>query len=344
MKFGGLYDTIVEKNIPFFGSLEITTACNNNCVHCYNVGSDMMPPEMAKRCLDEAAELGTLFLNITGGEPMLHKDIWDILSYAINLNFATLLYTNATLIGSEEATRLKDMGIYHVDTTLLGARSETHDALTRVKGSFEKTMRAVDLLKTLGVSMAVKTPVMKENADETEDIHQMLSDMGIDHIASPLIFAKDNGDSAPLRHRPSDIQLKRFFLSHEVKSLTDAYGCYSCHFGRCVFAVRANGEVNPCISVPLPLGNVRERSLKEIWTGSSELEYIRRTNLAPLFECRDCDLVNWCFRCEGIPFTEEGKLFVPSSELCRMAKIRMETSHEKKWKYGKEKKVQQAAN
>ncbi|MFC1548580.1 radical SAM/SPASM domain-containing protein [Candidatus Omnitrophota bacterium] len=344
MQLGGLYEKVISKNIPLFACLEITTACNNDCVHCYNVGNHSLPLDVIKRCMDEAAELGTLFLSVTGGEPMLREDIWDILSYSVEKGFATLLYTNATMIGQKEAALLKEIGIYHVDTTLLGACAETHDALTGVKGSFEGTINALKALKEEGISMAVKTPVMKGNAAEVEDIRIMVESMDINHIASPLIFTKDDGNTAPLCHRPDDGQLKDFFLLREVKSLTDCNAGYSCHFGRCTFAIKADGDVNPCVSVPFSLGNVKESSLKKIWQENSDLELIRKTGAEPLSECSDCDLAGWCFRCEGISFTEEGRLFARSDELCRMARIRKEASHGRSQEEKGKKEIQQTAD
>lgn len=329
MDLGGLYKKILDNNIPLFACLEVTTACNNGCVHCYNVGRDTLPLELVKKSIDGMADLGTLFLSVTGGEPMTRADIWDILEYSVKRDFATLLYTNATLIGAREAARLKDLGIYHVDTTLLGSSPETHDALTRTKGSFARTMAALHFLRGEGVNVAVKTPVMRENVNEIDGISSMMGKMGIQHIASPLMFSKDDGTTAPLDHRISDHDMKRFFLDRDVTSLTDPNGGYPCHMGICTFAVRANGDVNPCISVPLNMGNVGESSLKEIWTGSEKLSYIRSNRGKIVDGCDKCDAKGWCFRCEGIALLESGSLFSPAEELCRMANIRKEVGLEK---------------
>ncbi|MGB3057551.1 MAG: radical SAM protein [Candidatus Omnitrophota bacterium] len=332
MELGGLYETIVSKNVPFFVTLEVTTRCNNRCSHCYNGDHCELPLDLCKKCIDEAAEMGALFLSLTGGEPLLRKDIWEIISYATERNFATLLYTNATLIGPEEVARLKDLGIYHVDTTLLGTGADTHDSITGIRGSFLKALEAVTLLRDAGISVAVKTPVMKENAAEVGGLKELMNYMGLDHIASPLIFPKDDGDTAPLSHRPDDDQVKNFFSGYDVKDLTERKGAYSCHLGRCTLAVRANGEVTPCICVPFSVGHLEEESLKDIWTKSGRLKEIRENTERPLSECADCRLVDWCFRCEGIAFTESGKLFTSSPELCRMARIRKEVCYDREKK------------
>lgn len=329
MDLGGLYKKVLDNNIPLFACLEVTTACNNDCVHCYNVGRDTLSLDLVKKSIDGMADLGTLFLSVTGGEPMTRADIWEILEYAVKKDFAALLYTNATLIGALEARRLKDLGIYHVDTTLLGDNPGTHDALTRTKGSFDKTMAALGFLRKEGVNVAVKTPVMRENVKEIDGISSITEKMGIRHIASPLMFSKDDGTRAPLKHRISDDDMRHFFIERDVTGLTDPNGGYPCHMGICTFAVRAGGDVHPCVSVPLKVGNVGGASLKDIWCNGEKLSYIRSNRGKIVNGCDKCDVKGWCFRCEGIALLESGSLFSPADELCRMARIRKEVGIEK---------------
>lgn len=328
MELGGLYKTILDKNVPFSACLEVTTRCNNRCVHCYNAGVHDLPLDVAKRCLREMAELGTLFLTVTGGEPMLREDIWEILEDSVRLGFATLLYTNATLIGKAEAGRLKEAGVYHVDTTLLGSSADTHDRLTRSQGSFEKTIAAIRHIRDAGMSILVKTPLLKENASEAVDIQRFVEGMGVQFMSSPLIFSKDDGDSGPLAHRLDDPQMKEFFKRGSVRSFLDYNGGYPCYMGISTLAVRADGEVHPCISVPMSGGNVKEVSLKKIWADSEKFSYIRGNRDKMILGCTDCGIKEWCFRCEGMAFFENG-IFTPAAELCRMARIRKEASVER---------------
>ena len=176
MDLGGLYKKIVKGNIPFFITIEVTTSCNQNCLHCYNIRdeSDEISLNQIRKCLREASDLGALFLGITGGEPLLREDIWNILDYAAQLNYATLLYSNGTLIGPSEAQRLKKTGVYWVDVTILGASSDTHDKITGVSGSYDSSMKAIQLLKKEGVGVAVKTPVLRENFAELDEIKKKI--------------------------------------------------------------------------------------------------------------------------------------------------------------------------
>lgn len=331
MDLGGLYKKLVKKNIPFYIALEVTTSCNQKCVHCYNIddGREDLSFNQICRCLEEASELGALFLSLTGGEPLLRKDIWDILDYSVKLNYATLLYTNGTLIGPLEAKRLKKIGVYWVDITILGASSGTHDKITGKPGSFALSMRAIHLLKKEGVSVAAKTPVLRENFAELDRIRRLFSSMGILHIVSPVIYPRDDGGKEPLRHRLTDAQMRDYFRYYEEASRINPLGEFSCDLGKVMFAVSAKGDLYPCMCVPYSAGNISERSLRSLWEDSIELKYIREESEKPCESFVECEDKWWCFRCEGLAFLEKRKMFVQDDESCRMARIRKEIDQEK---------------
>lgn len=334
MDLGGLYKKIVKGNIPFFITIEVTTSCNQNCLHCYNIrdGSEEISFEQIRECLHEASDLGALFLGITGGEPLLREDIWDILDYAVRLNYATLLYSNGTLIGPSEARRLKETGVYWVDISVLGASSDTHDKITGISGSFDLTMRAIQLLKKEGVGIAVKTPVLRENFSELDKIKKKISSLGLLHIVSPVVYPKDNGDKEPLYHRLTDEQMKEYFRRYESNHKINPCGEFSCDLGRVMFAISARGDLYPCLCVPYSIGNVTKKGLRALWKDSPDLKYIREGSLKPSESCAKCHDLWWCFRCEGLAWLEKRKMFVPDSESCRMAKIRRQIDQEKEGK------------
>ncbi|MBN1273907.1 MAG: radical SAM protein [Candidatus Aminicenantes bacterium] len=325
-----MYKHIVDQNILFSLSIEITTLCNLNCVHCYNLKNipDRLSLRHIKQVLKEASELGALFLSITGGEPMMRKDIWDVLDYAVKLNFATLLYTNGTLIGADEARMLKETGVYWVDITLLGATPSTHDKLTGCSGSFELTLNAIREIKNTGMGIAIKTPVLKENYSELNRIKNIAADLGIMHIFSPVIFPKDDGNKNPLNHRLTDKQMREYFMQHEKAARINPSGTFSCDFGKVMLAVSSQGDIHPCLNVPYPVGSIFKQSFKTIWKDSKELHQIRKNAENPCQSFIKCPYKYWCFRCEGLAWLEKKKLFVPDRESCRMAHMRKQVEKE----------------
>lgn len=334
MELDGLYKKIVENNLPFYMAIEVTTACNQKCLHCYNIRDrkDEISFSQIRRALKEASDLGALFLSVTGGEPLIREDIWDILDCAVKLNYATLLYTNGILIGPAEARRLKKIGIYWVDITILGASSETHDRITCLPGSFDLSMRAIKLLRENDIGVAVKTPALRENFSELAELKKKISSMGLMHIISPVVYPKDDGDEDPLRHRLTDEQMRDYYRFYEPASRINPFGEFSCDLGRVMLAISAKGDVHPCLCVPYSVGNISKDSLRSLWENSLGFKYIRESSQVPYESFSKCDDKWWCFRCEGLAWGEKKKMFVEDGESCRMAKIRKEVDLEGKKK------------
>lgn len=334
MELGGLYKKIVENKVPFYIAIEVTTSCNQKCLHCYNIRDrkDEISFSQIREALKEASDLGALFFSITGGEPLLREDIWDILDCAVKLNYATLLYTNGILIGPAQARRLKKIGIYWVDITILGASSETHDRITGVPGSFDLSIRAIELLRKEDIGVAVKTPALKENFAELDELKKKISSMGLMHIVSPVVYPRDDGDEEPLKHRLTDEQMRDYFRYYEPADRINPFGEFSCDLGRVMLAISAKGDVYPCLCVPYSVGNISKDSLGSLWKNSHGFEYIRESSQVPCESFSKCDDKWWCFRCEGLAWGEKREMFVADSESCRMAKIRKEVDLERKKK------------
>ena len=131
---------------PLVAHLELTHACNEDCEHCY---LDLLPDKKIgaldtsewKRIFDELAEEGCLFLTFSGGEVLVRRDWEELARYARSLGFALRLFTNASLVTEQVADRIAAVKPMQIDVSLLGGTAATHDAITRRRGSFEKTLR-----------------------------------------------------------------------------------------------------------------------------------------------------------------------------------------------------------
>ncbi len=161
-------------------SLILTWECNLNCFHCrpYLPQSGTLSFDDIKNHLDSLAKKGTLFLHLTGGEPLIHKDFWRIASHASQKNFALILHTNGTLITSENGERLKHLNFLQVSLTVLGGKAQTHDSLTGVKGSFEKTIYALKIMKENGLDVVLSTTKMSDNQDEISEMERLAKNHG----------------------------------------------------------------------------------------------------------------------------------------------------------------------
>jgi len=156
-------------------SLILTWECNLHCHHCrpYLPQNGTLSLDDVKKYLDTLAKKGTLFIHLTGGEPLIHKDFWKIVSYASQKNFALILYTNGTLITPEIGERLKHLNFLQVSLTVLGGNAQTHDSLTGVKGSFEKTIRSLKIMKEKGLDVVLSTTKLIDNQDEIPEMERL---------------------------------------------------------------------------------------------------------------------------------------------------------------------------
>jgi len=140
-----LYNNAVAKRIPITGSFELTFRCNLSCAHCYcNLppnDQDTIEKELSTEevfnILDQIAEAGCLWLLITGGEPLLRPDFFEVYTYAKKKGFIITLFTNGTLITPEIADYLVQWPPFKVEITLYGVTSETHESVTGIPGSFK---------------------------------------------------------------------------------------------------------------------------------------------------------------------------------------------------------------
>ena len=329
--FGTLAEKIESKYIPVMGSFELTFRCNVGCRFCYQFhdeADELTFPEI-KEILDEIADLGCLFLSFTGGEPLMRKDFWEIAEYAQRKKFAVTLQTNGTLVTEKEAQRIKELNFFDVHISLLGAKAETHDWLTRAAGSFNKVMRAIEFLRKQKVRVMLKTTVVKQNFDELESIHRIARKFGCQQVTSPNLNAKNDGDQSPYAFRIDDGQMKDFYVSSfkkfpKQKKLYPSHageGMINCRAGRTGFCINPKGDVYPCVGLPVSAGNLKKVSFKQIWDQSEFIREIRETQSNNLPVCSTCELLPFCMRCKGMVYVEEGNLRAPSKEACRVAHI-----------------------
>lgn len=325
-------EKVAEKNIIHSASLELTYACNIKCNICYQcspVDQELTTTEI-KRIIDQLAEASCLYLSFTGGEPLLRKDFWEIASHAKAKAFALILQTNGTLIDAASADRIKELNFLQVHISIFGAKDSTHDAITGVKGSFQKAVNAIRLLSKRGVTVTLKTTLMKENFAEYKAIWKLAEDLKANPYFSPIIFPRNDGDTIPTEHRLSDENMRELFSYVFAKDpkQTEIFEPKEistlCKMGRTGCSINPKGEVYPCVAVPIVVGNLKEKSFHEIWTSTPTLDKIRAITLADLEGCADCNHISKCMLCPGLSLLEENDILASPTECCRITKITKE--------------------
>lgn len=326
-----------EKHTPFFSSLELTSRCNLSCIFCYlnHTVEDELSTEEIKDYLDQLARLGSLILCLTGGEPLLRKDFWEIAHHAHQRSFAINLKTNGTLIDEKAAAKLKDLNIYRLDISLLGATADVHDRITNVRGSFEKTLKAITLLRQNKVNILLMSTIIRDNFPQFGKIQELAKKMGVPLMSTPLIFPSNDSGSKPLKYRLSQDELACYYRhilpsdSRIAPSPEAQESALACQAGRTDITINFQGKVYPCVAFPWEVGDLKKENLKEIIQNSRQLAFFRSLKKTEIKECAQCEHSFLCARCPGLAYLEKGNLLGISPENCRQTKIISEVLNEK---------------
>ncbi|OGO23194.1 MAG: hypothetical protein A2144_11220 [Chloroflexi bacterium RBG_16_50_9] len=318
--------------IPGEIHFEITNRCNLRCFHCYlepymNQAIDELSTSEVTGILDQLFENGTFDVTFSGGEPLCRPDIFTIMDHARERGLFFGLKTNGTLITEPVADKLKKLGITGVHVSLYGATLMTHERVTGIPGSYARTVRAVKLLRERNIQVAIKTSMMNCNIGEVKEMENIARQLGVAFSPDPLVFSKVGQPGSATDIRLDDDQLKtliieRNWVPDDVDLLvSDLERHLICSAARTKCAISPQGEVFPCTTWRLPLGNLRSQSFKDIWYGEAASR-IRAITVSDLPMCAGCELVNYCARCPGLVNIEKenGGISGPSSENCRLAR------------------------
>jgi radical SAM protein with 4Fe4S-binding SPASM domain len=330
---------LTETNhIPHSAMAEITWRCNLNCRHCYlpegqrrksaREADELSTAELC-RVFDEMAEMGVLYLTISGGEVCMRPDFLALVAHARKRAFDLRVFTTGTLFNPKIAAALVDHAVGKVEISVYG-RPETHDALVAVPGSFERSIAAARVLRRGGVAVIIKCPLMNLNIGDYPFLVALAEAEGFLYKFDPTVVPRDDKDAAPLALRSFDEQLRAAFRDPRLRiepagEDPTEFDMASpvCEAGRTYLALGPNGDVYPCIEWRTVLGNVRKTPLREIWE-SSEADRLRSFRRSDYAVCNSCELLPWCPRCTGLADREDGDFLGPSREACHLAKLNYE--------------------
>lgn len=314
---------------------ELTYRCNEKCTHCYldvfaphaNVPGELSTAECF-RVIDEMAEMGVLNLTLSGGEILVRRDFFQIAEYARSKKFLLRLFTNGILITPALADRIAALHPYMVELSLYSTRPEVHDRITRLNRSWELTTRAFRLLHERNIRTMMKTPLMRENYEELDTLKAFASEMGAQFKYDITITPKDTGGLEPLKHRltyPQLVEMMRNEIEPELyigRVVKDEHR--TCGISMNALAMDPYGNVYPCLQVRANAGNIRERSLRQVWEASPVWKEVGNLTMGELPVCRTCELRTLCVRCHGLALAEDGDLRAPATVNCREALARRE--------------------
>ena len=334
------YHRTADENILSVLNCELTYACTQRCIHCYNPHHDpvqAMNGDMWCYVINQAAELGVLRLVLTGGECTSHPDFWKILECARSCNMAVTVQSNGLYFNSEEKmARLATYFPRSYEVSVYGATAETHEKITTIPGSWKKTLKSLEYAKQFNIPIAIKSPITTLNWREAEQIADIAREFGAGHQMDLCITTQNNGGRNPLKLRVQDKEILKTLIRNEKLPLYHGMEKLSrqkvikrpldgplCGAGSNSLCISPMGDVSLCGALMFSVGNVNLKKLKDIWNSNPRKVFLQ-TRLRKKTVCAECDLNGYCSMCPGLSLSENGDMFAKNEFDCLCAEARKE--------------------
>jgi AdoMet-dependent heme synthase len=331
---------------------ETTRNCNLACIHCRASAttgpySGELDTAEAFQLLDQIAEVAKPIIILTGGEPLLRDDIFDIAAYGTQKGLRMVMAPNGTLVTEDIAKKLLAAGIKRISISLDGATAQSHDSFRKVDGAFEGAINAMKIAKKVGLDFQVNTTITKTNLDQIPKIQQLAVKRGAvaHHIfllvptgrgkyivdteinaaeyEDTLNWFYDQRDKTPLDLKatcaPHYYRILRQRSKKEGKSISfDTHGLDAvtrgCLGGIGFCFISHRGDVQPCGFLNADCGNVRQRSFVDIWQHAEVFTALRDYDRLK-GKCGPCEFKRVCGGCRARAYEATGD-FLAEEPLC----------------------------
>ena len=336
-----------NRRTPLEVTMEMTHRCPLECQHCYNnlamgdlaARNRELSKEEYFRLLDEITEMGCFWLLFTGGEIFARKDFLEIYTYAKKKGLLITLFTNGNLINEKIADYLLEWPPFAIEITLYGRTKQTYEALTQIPGSYERCMRGINLLRSRGLPLKLKTVATTVNKHEVLSMRSFVrEELGLEFKFDSLMNPRIDCSQSPLAvrlspeevvaldlHSPDTKAEYRRFAEQGIQSAPPARGegknsLYVCGGGVGSFSIDPYGRMSICVLSHADSYDLRQGSVKEGW--EQFLLQVRKREAKTISKCTECRLRTLCGMCPANGELENGDAESPVEFLCEVAHLR----------------------
>ncbi len=326
---------------PYLIALNLTERCNLACAHCYldakvlkEGAVDELGTDELKRVLSEIAEVGPeAMVVLTGGEPMLRRDLPELARHASDAGLMVVVGTNGMLLREDRIRALQEAGVAGVGISVDSLTPKTHDDFRGKRGAWAKTMQGIDACKAAEMPFQIHFSATDETADEIDDMVAFARDAGAmvlnvffmvctgrgekysgispekyDRVLRRVAKAAKEEPRLMVRAKCAP-HFKRIAMEMDPEwPITAAHGydAGGCIAGTHYARVAPNGDVTPCPFMENVAGSVKTSSFKTIWEEAPVLNALR----APKLEgrCGACEFQQLCGGCRARPLAQSGNM------------------------------------
>jgi heme b synthase len=350
---------------PKWIAWEITRRCNLRCVHCRSSseaeikGHPDFSTEEAYRVLDDISSYAKPVVVLSGGEPLLRGDVFDIAAHGTGLGLRMCLATNGLLVNDEVCERIKSSGIKIVSLSLDGSTREVHDDFRSQEGAFEGTINAARLFRANGIEFIINSSFTRRNQEEIPRVYRLAKDLGAtawymfmivptgrgEEIMNELISMEDYEELLEWHYEmekgEEDMLVRPTCAPHYYRVVLQKQkeegeklrrrtlkfstgGAKGCIAGQLICLIDVDGNVLPCSYFPKSAGNIRERSFKDIWENSSLFRELRDFK-SYKGKCGSCEYINVCGGCRARAYAVHGD-YLEEEPFCGHLPVKMKKS------------------
>lgn len=331
---------------------EVTRNCNLNCAHCRAAATNQdyageLDTPSALRLLDQIADVGQPIVILTGGEPLMRPDIFELAEYGNARGLRMVMAPNGTLITEAVAKKMDASGIQRISVSLDGATKERHDGFRGVEGAFDGALRGISAAKSQGIEFQVNTTISKYNYDQIPEILKLAENLGAvalhifllvptgrgKYIVDQAITAEEYESTLNWfydQKQKTNLQLKATCAPHYYRILRqrarkeglsvtyDTHGLDAvtrgCLGGTSFCFISHTGIVQPCGFLDLNCGDVTKAPFSEIWWDSEIFNALRNfDNLKG--KCGACEFKSVCGGCRARAYEATGD-YLAEEPLC----------------------------
>ncbi len=323
---------------------EMTRACNLACVHCRAGACSEPDPEQlsleeGRSLIDGIAKVGKPIFIMTGGEPLLRPDFFDLAAYANAAGLKAVLATNGVLVTREVAREIASVGIPRVSISLDGPTAADHDTFRKVPGAFESSLTGVANLREAGVSVQINTTLTRRNRMKLAQIMDLAERIGAEafhvFLLVPTGRARDMAgeEMGPAEYEETLLQFYRMARSSRLETKATCAPQYyrilrqqakaegvevseqtfglnartrGCLGGISFVFVSHKGDLQPCGYFDVQAGSTREAEFSDLWENAALFKDLRKFSLLE-GKCGKCDFIRFCGGCRARAFELTGR-------------------------------------
>ena len=275
-----------RRPVPDQFSIAVMKACPNDCIHCSAPSrqGQILESSQVKSALSQALDMGSYLITFDGGEPMLRHDLPELVS-SVDARAVAASFTSGYHLSAERARELKQAGLYAVRISIDSPREEEHDRIRGRAGAYGDALSGVKNALEAGLLVDLFMVTSPHNIDLLEEAFSLASDLGVHELSLYEIVAVGRWATheSEVLSDGDVLRLERF---HKDKNRSEGprvtalpyllgpemFGCFA---GRRWIHVDGDGEALPCAYMPLSFGNIKDKSLKEIWKDMTSYQWFQ---------------------------------------------------------------------